>query len=385
MDESGVETVATSRPVHSSEPYHVDSATLAEPARSAPPPSGRRILAALSFRRLSAIYIFVVLFAIFSFWIPQTFLTASTWRSVLDGQSLTAMAAIALLIPVAAGAFDLAIGAQIGFTSIFVSWLLVDKGMSVAVAVPLTIVVGAAIGGFSALLVAAFRIDSFIATLGVSSVILASTNWLSGGAQILNLPQGFSSFSTLRLFGITVPVYLMLLVALVVWYVLENTPLGRQIYATGGNEASSRLAGVRTRWVVAGSFLACGVIASMVGLLLASRLGTGDPTSGPSFLLPAFSAVFLGATQFRSGRFNVWGTVVAVYVLAVGVKGLQLAGAATWIPDMFNGLALILAVGLANVESGRRRFASLSRLVLRRQKNGNSIDPASTGPAAKEG
>jgi len=367
MDESGVETVATSRPVHSSEPHPVGPVTLAAPARPTPLPSGRRILAALSFRRLSAIYIFVVLFAIFSFWIPQTFLTASTWRSVLDGQSLTAMAAIALLIPVAAGAFDLAIGAQIGFTSIFVSWLLVDKGMSVAVAVPLTIVVGVAIGGFSALLVAAFRIDSFITTLGVSSVILASTNWLSGGPQILNLPEGFSSFSTQRLFGITVPVYLMLLVALVVWYVLENTPLGRQIYATGGNEASSRLAGVRTRWVVAGSFLAYGLIASMVGLLLASRLGTGDPTSGPSFLLPAFSAVFLGATQFRSGRFNVWGTVVAVYVLAVGVKGLQLAGAATWIPDMFNGLALILAVGLAGVESGRRRFASLSRLVLRRK------------------
>ncbi len=327
--------------------------------------SGGRLLAALSFKRLSAVYIFVVLFAIFSVWIPDTFLTASTWRSVLDGQALTALAAIALLIPVAAGAFDLAIGAQIGFTSIFISWLLVNQGLSVAVAVPLTIVLGAAIGGLSALLVGGFKIDSFIATLGVSSVILACTNWLSGGAQILNLPQGFSSFSTERVFGITVPVYVMLLIALIVWYVLENTPLGRRIYATGGNEAATRLAGVRTRRVIAGAFVTGGVIASLVGLLLASRLGTGDPTSGPSFLLPAFSAVFLGATQFRSGRFNVWGTVVAVYVLAVGVKGLQLAGAATWIPDMFNGVALILAVGLANVESSRLKINSLLRRLRR--------------------
>lgn len=104
------------------------------------------------------------------------------------------------------------------------------------------------------------------------------------------------------------------------------------------------------------------MIAAGVGLLLASRIGTGDPTSGPSFLLPAFSAVFLGSTQFRSGRFNVWGTVVAVYVLAVGVKGLQLGGAPVWIPDLFNGLALILAVGLAKF-STKGKFTSLNRLL----------------------
>ena len=232
-------------------PARLDNAPVDSPGEVIPanrpgrPPrfSQPGLLSALSFRRLSAIYIFLILFVIFSLWIPQTFLTASTWRSVLDGQALTAMAAIALLIPVAAGAFDLAIGAQIGFTSIFISWLLVNHGFSVLIAVPLTVLIGASIGGLSALLVAAFRIDSFIATLGVSSVILACTNWLSGGAQILNLPEGFSNFSTQRIFGITVPVYLMVLIALIVWYVLENTPLGRRIYATGGNEASARLAG----------------------------------------------------------------------------------------------------------------------------------------------
>lgn len=370
MDKTVLEAAAPSRPA--GPPLADDEAPrqlIEEPARTR-----RRMPAALSFRRLSALYIFAVLFAIFSIWIPDTFLTASTWRSVLDGQALTAMAAIGLMIPVAAGAFNLAIGAEIGFTSIFVAHLLVDKGISPAVAVVVTILVGVITGGFSALLVAGLKIDSFIATLGVSSVILAATTWLSGGAQILNLPDGFSAFSTQRIFGITVPVYLMLGIALVTWYVMENTPLGRRIYATGGNEASARLAGVRTRVIIAGAFVVCGVVAAMVGLLLASRLGVGDPTSGPSFLLPAFSAVFLGATQFRNGRFNVWGTVVAVYVLAVGVKGLQLAGAATWIPDMFNGLALILAVALANVEGSRRRLQGLTKLWRRRSSTEESPD-----------
>ena len=338
-------------------------------AATAPTPSGtgRRLLPLLSFRRLSALYILAVLFVAFALWVPDTFLSLSTWRSLLDGQALTALAAVALMIPVSAGAFDLSIGMQIGFTSMLVSWLLVNQGMSPLAAVPITILVGALLGAANALFVTLFRIDSFIATLGMSSVLVAATNWLSGGAQILNLPQKFADFSTARLFGVTTPVYLMLLVALVVWYVMENTPLGRRVYATGGNEAATRLAGIRTKLIVTGAFIASGTVAAGVGLLLASRLGTGDPTSGPSFLLPAFSAVFLGATQFRAGRFNVWGTVVAVYVLAVGVKGLQLGGAPVWIPDLFNGAALLLAVGLANLEKVDRHRTALWRLLSRRR------------------
>jgi len=315
----------------------------------------------LSFRKLSALYIFVLLFAVFSLWVPSTFLTAGTWRSLLDSQALTAMAAIGLMIPVAAGAFDLAIGAEVGVTSIFVSWLLVERGVPIAAAVPLTLVLGALVGGISAFLITRVKIDSFIATLGVSSVGSAVIYWLSGGAQILNLPPDFVAFSTGRLFGLTVPVFVMLGVALVVWYVMEHTPAGRRVYATGGNAQAARLAGVRTSAVLTGALIACGVIAAGVGLLLASRLGTGDPTSGPSFLLPAFSAVFLGSTQFRDGRFNVWGTVVAVYVLAVGVQGLQLAGAPVWIPDLFNGLALLLAVGLAKFRGEGRAIRRLFR------------------------
>jgi ribose transport system permease protein len=328
---------------------------------------GQRARSALSFRRLSAVYIFIALFIIFSIWVPHTFLALATWRSLLDGQALTALAAVALLLPVAAGAFNLAIGAEIGFASILVSWLLVDHGVSVPLAVVLTILMGAVVGGVNALLAGVFKIDSFIATLGMGSILLACAAWLSKSAQILNLPNGFASFSTDKVFGITTTVYVMLAVAIIVWYVLEKTPLGRRVYATGGNEAAARLAGVRTTAVVVGAFVSCGVIAASVGLLLASQLGTGDPTEGPSFLLPAFTAVFLGSTQFRAGRFNVWGTIVAVYVLAVGVTGFQLAGAPVWIPDMFNGVALILAVGLAKFDGRLANTSALSRLFTRRR------------------
>jgi ribose transport system permease protein len=128
-----------------------------------------------------------------------------------------------------------------------------------------------------------------------------------------------------------------------------------------GNIDAARLAGVRTALVVVLALVACGLIAAFAGALVSSRLATGDPTVGPGYLLPAFAAAFLGSTQFRGGRYNVWGTIVAVYVLATGVKGLQLAGAPVWIPDLFNGVALLLAVGMAKFQTSAGRTSAIRR------------------------
>jgi ribose transport system permease protein len=322
-----------------------------------------KIVRALSFRNISALYIFAAMFIVFSIWVPDTFLQWNTWKALFDSQAVTAILAVGLVISISAGAFDLAIGAELGLGSIFVGWLLVDKGVGLVPAIVLTLLLGCATGLVSGLLVTKARIDSFIATLGMSSVLLAVIAWVSNSQQILGLPQGFQKIGTTEVFGLTLPVYLMLAVGLVVWYVLEKTPIGRRVYATGGNIEAARLAGVRVAAVVIGSLIACGAIAAFAGMLESANLGSGDPTIGPAYLLPAFSAAFLGSTQFRGGRFNVWGTIVAVYVLATGVKGLQLAGAPIWIPDLFNGAALLLAVGLAKYEATASRAGAVRRIL----------------------
>ncbi|GAA2130545.1 hypothetical protein GCM10009727_22560 [Actinomadura napierensis] len=115
----------------------------------------------------------------------------------------------------------------------------------------------------------------------------------------------------------------------------------------GGSSEAAALAGIRTSRIILGALVTSGLVAGLDGVLETSQLSAGDPTIGPGFLLPVIAAVFLGSTQFRGGRFNIWGTVVAAYVLAVGVKGLQLAVLPIWIPDLFNGTALLLAVGPA--------------------------------------
>jgi ribose transport system permease protein len=343
-------------------------------ASPADPPGGSRaarLARTLSFRNISAIYIFIAMFIIFSIWVPNTFLDWNTWKAMLDSQAATAILAIGLVIALSAGVFDLAIGAELGFGAILVAWFLVDKGVAVVPAFALTLLAGVLIGFANGLLVVKVRIDSFIATLGTSSILLALIAWVSSSQQIIGLPEGFQKIGTTEVFGIALPVYLTLATGLVAWYVLERTPLGRRIYATGGNIEAARLAGVRVNVVVIGAMVACATVASFSGMLVSAKLATGDPTIGPAYLLPAFSAAFLGSTQFRGGRFNVWGTIVAVIVLATGVKGLQLAGAPIWIPDLFNGAALLLAVGLAKYEATASRAGAVRR-VLRMDRRGNS-------------
>lgn len=339
------------------------------------PSARRRLRTSLSFTNISALYIFLALFVLFSLWVPDTFLDRSTWKTLLDNQALTAIVAVGLVIPLSAGLFNLAIGAEVGIASILVAWMLAKQGVPLVPAVALSLIAGGLIGLCSGLLIIYARIDSFIATLGMSSVLLAGVQWISSSQQILNLGSGFQKIGTNELLGITYPVYVMLGIGILVYYVLERTPVGRRVYATGGNVDAARLAGVNIARVTILSFVACGVLAATAGVLTSSRLGTGDPTTGPSFLLPAFAAAFLGSTQFRGGRYNVAGTIVATYVLATGVKGLQLAGAPVWIPDLFNGAALLLAVGLAKYQGTAGRGAAIGRM-LRRGKTRKAAQAA---------
>jgi ribose transport system permease protein len=144
------------------------------------------------------------------------------------------------------------------------------------------------------------------------------------------------------------------ILAIILWWLLEYTPAGRYLYSVGGNPQAARLAGIRVGRITTGAFVICGVVAAFAGVMLAAELGSSSPDVGVPYLLPAFSAVFLGATQILPGRVNVLGTLIAIFLLATGVKGLQLAGAPGYINDLFNGFALIIAVALA-VRSTRRR------------------------------
>jgi len=305
--------------------------------------------------RGSLLFIWAVLILLFGILRPNTFLTVNTFRSVLAEQAITAVMALALIMPVAANAFDLSIAGSMGISIVLSTEFMSKTGMGFGAAALLTLTVGICIGAVNAFVIVGLGVNSFIATLGTNSILVALMQWISGGNIVTQgIPESFINIGRDTLFTIPLFVYYMLIIAATIWYILDYRKLGRYLYATGSNADAARLAGVRTRGLTATALLFSASIATFAGLFFVQRIGAGALDAGTPYLLPAFAAAFLGATQFKEGNVNVPGTLVAVYVLATGVKGLELIGAPFWVDDMFNGGALIVAVALA-VRSGRQR------------------------------
>jgi ribose transport system permease protein len=308
-------------------------------------PKGRKINLGLD--RFSGLYVWVAIIVLFAIWIPDLFLTEGNFRIIAGDQAITAMLAIGLIVPLAAGVFDLSIAGVMGFSVAMVSYQL-SQGIAAPIAIITTLLCGALIGAVNGFVVVKLNVDSFIATLGMSSILLAGTYFVTDGKQITEgFTDGFLDMGSKPFLGLPLPFFYMIAVAAVMYVVLEKTPLGRYLYATGGNRQAARLAGLRVERIMFGALVTSATVAALTGVILAAKLGTAAPDIGPSYLLPAFSAVFLGSTQIRAGRVNVLGTLIAIYLLATGVKGLQLAGAPSYVNDLFNGLALIIAVALA--------------------------------------
>ena len=317
------------------------------------PSLGERVRNALAPQKISGVYVWLLLIVFFSIATEQ-FLTMGTLRTIASEQAVTALLAMGLTIALAAGAFDLSVGAGMGFAGLVVARLMVDAELSPLLAVVIALLVMGLVGGLNAVIVVKAKVAPIITTLGMGSILTAATFVVSDNQNIIGLPQGFRRIADIQVASFPIPTVYVLVVAMVLWYLLEWTPFGRRLYATGGGEEVARLAGVRTSRYLSISFVSAAVIAGLAGIIVTSRLGTGSPDVGPTYLLPAFAACFLGATQFRPGRFNIWGTLLAVYLLATGVKGLVYMGADFWVPDLFNGVALIVAVALSSLQSSRR-------------------------------
>jgi ribose transport system permease protein len=291
-------------------------------------------------------------------WIPDLFLTASNFRIIASSQAVAAIMALGLLVPVACGVFDLSIAGTLGVAETVVIYMQ-GNGHGTWLGIVCALAAGLVVGLLNAFVVIKLRVDSFIATLGMSSILLAGVKAITNGAFISGAAGGtFSGFGQNKVWGLPLPVFYMVGIGLVLWWVLEYTPVGRYLYGIGGNPQAARLAGVRVNRITTGAFVTSGVVSAFAGVVLAAELGSGSPDVGTSYLLPAFSAVFLGATQIRPGRVNVLGTLIAIFLLATGVKGLQLGGAPDYISDLFNGAALIIAVALAARTTLRKRKAA---------------------------
>ncbi|HSY16480.1 MAG TPA: ABC transporter permease [Jatrophihabitantaceae bacterium] len=313
------------------------------------------------FDRFSGLYLWALFIVVFGVWKSSLFLTEDTLHSIAASQAIVAMLGIAVLVPLAAGVFDLSVGSTINLSAVTVAVLQTNHHYGMWTSIAIAVLVGVAIGVINGFLVVVLGISSFIATLGTATVFGAVQAIVANQSQ--PLPPTSAAWLQLtqrQAFGFQIVFVYLLVLAVLIWWLLEHTPAGRYLYAVGGNSEAARLSGVRVgKWVWL-SFVCSGTICGIAGVFYSSLNGP-SLTFGAGLLLPAYAAAFLGSTQLRPGRFNVWGTVIAVYVLATGVRGLQLVTTVQWLNDMFNGVALVAAVGFAvwrQKKAATRRQAS---------------------------
>lgn len=313
----------------------------------------------LSPKNVSALYVAAALFVLFSIWIPNLFLSSFTFTSTINENVVTCLVALGLVYPVVCGVFDLSIAYTLGLSSTLMAWLNINDKWSIWLAILVALAVAIVVGVVNGMAVTLFHIDSFMATLGTGSVLLGLIYLIGGGKQLIGLDPHITTLANDTVSGVAKPVVVLLVIAVAMWYVLEQMPLGRYIQATGAGPDAARLAGVRTNAYIFGSLVVSALVGGVGGVVLTAQLGASSPDYANQFLLPAFAAVFLGSTQLRGGRANIWGTVLAVFVLALGSKGFNLAGVQTWIDNVFYGAALLAAVGLTAYK--RRQVKRVAR------------------------
>ena len=304
--------------------------------------------------RFGILVVWGLVIVVFSILKPSTFPTTVNFQTIFGTQAVLLVMTLGLLIALTAGEFDLSIGAAMGFGATMVAWLNVIHHWQIGAAVLATLAFGLAFGSLNAFLVVKVGVPSLVATLGTGTLLGGVGFGISNSVTIGGISSKLVDGASRQLLGLPVAFYVGLAAVVVLWYVFEYTPIGRYLLFVGEGREVARLAGLRVDAMRAGSLMACSLVATLAGLMQAGTVGAADPGGGTSYLLPAFAGAFLGQTAIKPGRFNAWGTFVAVYFLVTGITGLQLLGYTGWVQDVFYGGSLVVAVALGRVAARRR-------------------------------
>lgn len=333
-----------------SEPTAEGTTTSSTPAARPEYVERRASLARIATERYGLCVLLVGVLVVFGV-LPRTgalFASHANFTTILGGEVALCVIAIAFTLPLIVGQLDLSIASIAGMASIAGTSVMSRFDQPLLVAVLVAVALGALAGAFNGFLTAVVGLDCIIVTLAVMTVIAGLVQWYTKGISInTGVSEALTNFGSLTWFGVPRIAYLLLLVVALVWYVIEKTPFGRYLRMIGSNRSAARLVGipvVRTTFAV---FVLAGALAGVGGVMLTARSGGANPQEGPGLLLAALAAVYLGATTVQPGRFNVVGTVVGVFFLAVSVSGLTLAGVPPFVSQLFDGAALLVAVLLS--------------------------------------
>jgi ribose transport system permease protein len=304
--------------------------------------------------RFGLIVVWLALIGLFGGLRPATFLTWANFSTLFGSQAVLVVVVLGLIIPLTANDFDVSIATVMTLSSMTIGVLNVNHGVPIGWSILAALAAGIVVGLVNGFFITVFRIHSLIVTLGTGTFVHGVSLWISGSMTISGIDQILLTYVMVkRILGIPVAFYYAMAICALIWYLFEFTALGRRILIVGRGREVARLSGIRVDLVRRGCLVASSFLGALAGVLYSGTTGGADPVSGDSFLLPAFAAAFLGATSIIPGRFNPWGSALAVYFLVTGITGLTFLGAGSYVQELFYGGALVVAVTLSQLVSGR--------------------------------
>jgi len=291
----------------------------------------------------------------------RNFFSPGNIRDILTGMSVLGLVAIGQTLVILCGSLDLSVPYVVSLASLVAAETMAGSAGNIASGVLLALLVAALIGLANGLIVTGLKVNGFIATLGVGLIVKGYLDTMYQGSAG-SVPPGFQLIGATGIGPVPVSTLIMLGLALVVWAFLRYTRTGSQMFAVGGDAAVARLSGVRTQPPVIVAHVVCSMCAALAGLLIASRLGIGNPTVGTAggYDLLSIAAVVLGGTLLLGGRGSIWGTVGGVAIFAVIDNVMSVMQVNPFLKDVVRGIVIVVAVAVYTgrvVHDRRARFA----------------------------
>lgn len=302
---------------------------------------------------------YVVLCVVFAFTAPN-FVSAINVLNILRQASMVGIIGVGMTMVIVSAEIDLSVGAVAALSGIVLAWLSVNWSWPLAVAIPATLLVGGLAGAFIAALRLLFNIPSFITSLALLTGLRSAAFLISGGFPIGPFPAGFTYLANGYVGPLPFPVVLMIVIYAVGWFAMTQTAWGRSIYAVGGNQEAARLSGIPVGRIKLSVFVICSMLASLAGVLLASRLNSGTPTVATGWELDVIAAVIIGGTSLFGGAGSVLGTILGAIFMTTLQTGMVLLGVSPYSQGVVSGVVIVVAVlaGTARLPASWRRAAA---------------------------
>jgi ribose transport system permease protein len=279
------------------------------------------------------------------------FLSPLNLTNILVQSSIMAVIAMGMTFVIVGGGFDLSVGSTAALAGCVAAMLMPAAGMAIGIAGG--IAAGAAVGLANGFIIALLGVNPFITTLGTMVLVRGVVFLITGGAPIGDegLPSAFIAFGSQRLFGIHYLVWLPAVLLALLTFLMRATPYGRRVYATGGGREAAYLSGVPVRRVIASTYVWCGALAGLAGVMLAARLQSGQPTAGEFYELTAIAAVVLGGASLHGGEGTPGKSVIGVFIMVVLGNALNLLNVDSYWQRVAIGLVIIAAAAADRLRS----------------------------------